>query len=218
MDGVLLDSEEMKLASFRNLFLAYPDKVERIDRYNHANQGIPRRRKIKHVLERILGLPADPDEVEALAERYGRLVMSKMDGVALLPGVRDFLQQPGFRFFVNSSAPIEEIEVILEKKEVRASFEEVFGFPATKREVLEALGKRFGKGRVVFFGDAPSDLEAARSVGVPFVGVDGERGDNSPFAGIKIPTLRDFTDPGLTIHLERIAVSSTDRETHSGSL
>jgi beta-phosphoglucomutase-like phosphatase (HAD superfamily) len=84
--------------------------------------------------------------------------------------------------------------------------------------VLESLGKRFGKDGVVFFGDAPSDLEAARGAGVHFIGVDGERGGDSPFARTGIPSVRDFTDPGLSFHLEKISVSSADRETHSGSL
>ncbi len=67
---------------------------------------------------------------------------------------------------------------------------------AAQARALEAHGQtRFA--RVVSIGDAPWDVQAARRLGLPFIGVQAHRGAVALEAWGASHVLRDFTDVDL---------------------
>jgi phosphoglycolate phosphatase-like HAD superfamily hydrolase len=171
MDGVVLDSESAKIAAFKNLFMRFPDKIDEIDAYNRRNRGIPRKQKFEFVIKEILRHSLEDCPIEPFNMQYSSEVMKEMKLVPLIAGVENFLQTEGTSFFLNSSAPQSEIVEILNMKGLTHFFDEIYGYPRAKAEVLESLKSEFGEDRITFFGDALADYEAATRAGVRFVGV-----------------------------------------------
>jgi beta-phosphoglucomutase-like phosphatase (HAD superfamily) len=193
MDGVILDSEAVKKAAFRQLFAAYPQQQDQIDAYNCQNRGIPRGKKFEYVIEHFLKLPIDSVFLQSLHEQYSHEVMQQMETVELVAGIPQFLQLDEFVFYLNSSAPIDEIKRILQGKRIWHHFRQIFGYPSSKAQVLQDL-KQMANGRhLLFFGDAPADYEAAKMADIPFVAVCTTSNpffDNLP----DVPVIRDFAN------------------------
>ena len=194
MDGVILDSEEIKISCFSDLFRDFPRQLEAIDQFNREYRGIPRRKKFVHILKNILHEEPSETRLQNLHSRYSETVLKKMKGVSLITGVDELLKTPGISFFANSAAPVEEVRLILGWKGILSEFDDVYGFPNSKLETLQALQQRWSSQEMVFFGDALADYEAARIAGVPFVGVCGGRED-TPLHSLDVPIIRDFTEP-----------------------
>ena len=77
-----------------------------------------------------------------------------------------------YDFFISTGTPEEEIKIILEIKGLSKYFREVHGSPGKKPDHVKGILERFGydKSEVVFIGDAPTDIEAARKNGITFIG------------------------------------------------
>lgn len=210
MDGVVLDSESIKLAAFHDLFADYPDHLEAIDQYNRQQRGVPRRQKFDYVLSQIIHLPPGPEILDKLSEQYSQHIRAQMLQAPLVSGVAEFLNQPEFSFYLNSSAPLDEIEQVLAIKGIRQFFKQAFGYPAAKREVLAQLGQDYSPGHVTFFGDALADFEAAQVAGVDFVGVCLDS-DSCVFTSLGVPIIRDFSDLPSVIRLIKGAENGISR-------
>ncbi|WP_407540045.1 HAD hydrolase-like protein [Deinococcus radiomollis] len=190
MDGVLFDSEEVKIWCFRAAFepLGLPSEhLAAIDAANRSQRGIPREQKIRLLLgEFAAHLPPHAAYTE-VTERYRHLLEQELPRCPPLPGLRGFLTSVPASRHVCSSAPAEEIRSNLRRHTLTAFFDSVNGYPDSKATTLDRL-RRLGP--VIFFGDAPADLEAARQTGTTFVAVN-------PSVHLKsqVPEwLEDFTD------------------------
>jgi phosphoglycolate phosphatase-like HAD superfamily hydrolase len=199
MDGVVLDSESVKIAAFASLFAAYPAQLPTIDQYNRAHRGVPRREKFIHVLTAILGLPAEESDLRRLGERYAAVLANALVDVPLVQGIDQFLQRDDFSFFLNSAAPLAEIEKLMQEKGLAHYFQAMYGYPSQKTEVLQQLKTQHSEQPFLFFGDGWADYEAAQSAGVLFIGVD----TNSlcTFTQVDIPLINDFSNLDQVIKL-----------------
>ncbi len=192
MDGVVFDSELAKISAFKNLFAAHVDRLEEIDQYNRQNRGIPRQHKFEHVITKILQLPLEQGLIRSLNVQYSEVVMQEIQKTPLLRGMEAFLKSESCKFFLNSSAPRTEIMQILQQRGLTTSFQEIFGYPLSKTEVLLNLKKQLPADRITFFGDALADYEAANASHVRFIGVDVHHSE--VFDSLNIPVIADFSD------------------------
>lgn len=194
MDGVLIDSEPVKLAAFAEAVadVCGPDEaaLRAVAAYNAASRGVPRDQKIAHVLREILGTPQDL--LPAVAARYADKLATRLPSCPPIRGVADFLATVDAQFHVASSAPVAEIRANLERLGLLHHFSTISGHPLTKAEVLAGLRRSYPAAEIVFFGDAPADLEAARGAGVKFVAVNPHPA-LLPLVDCWVP---DFTDGG----------------------
>jgi len=173
-DGVLIDSEPVKRASFEAA-VAETCRLDEaalagVSTYNAASRGVPRDQKIAHVLRDILKLPESL--APAVAACYARKLAAGLPSCAPVRGVSAFLSAVDARFYVASSAPEPEIRSNLERHDLLCHFAGIFGHPLTKAAVLSYLRRAHAGADVVFFGDAVADLEAAEGAGVRFVAVN----------------------------------------------
>jgi phosphoglycolate phosphatase-like HAD superfamily hydrolase len=174
LDGVLVDSEPVKLRSFaeacRDVWRLSDDELQTINAYNARQRGVPRRQKFEFV-HRHLVMRGDNSSVTRVIERYGELLEQRLPAVSLLPGVREFLETVPGRRFVLSAAPEDEVTTQLVRHRIDGYFEALFASAASKADTLRLIAKAVD-GPLVFFGDAPSDQAAAVATGLRFVPVN----------------------------------------------
>lgn len=170
-DGVILDSEEVKIKTFLSLFKNYPNHYEKIDEYNKANRGISRFVKFDFIYQNILRAPFSEKDSKILGEKYSKLLNEKMIHANLVKGIENFLKKQTVLLFIASSAPSEEIEKITKKKNIKKHFKKIYGHPILKEDAIKKILIDFQlkSEEVLFFGDAEADLEAAVNTKVDFV-------------------------------------------------
>ena len=190
MDGVLFDTEAVKIGAFRDAFTPLcgdAAQLERIAAYNATHRGVPRSEKIRHILAAVLDEPA-AREVEVGAH-YAVLLEERLRNCVPINGLPEFLARIGATCYVVSSAPVDEIRSNLHRHDLAEAFHGVFGHPWSKADALSEITARHRGTRVLFFGDAPVDRDAAAAAGVAFAAIN----PNNALAGTACETFDDFT-------------------------
>jgi len=102
------------------------------------------------------------------------LVLHKVIESPYVIGAYDFISSNFLKydFYISTGTPYNEIETILEKKNLRAFFKEVYGSPEKKDIHVQKILKKhnYNRNEVVFIGDAITDRDAARNNGIKFIG------------------------------------------------
>ena len=213
LDGVLVDSESVKLRSFteacRDVWRLSDDELQTIQAYNARQRGVPRRQKFEFV-HRHLVMRGDNASVARVLDRYGELLEQRLPAVPLLPGVRAFLETVPGRRFVLSAAPEDEVTTQLIRHGIDAAFEALFASAVGKADTLRRICAAV-EGPLVLFGDAPSDQAAAVATGVRFVAVN----PNDHLRPHVADWVADFTDVPSIRRLASIPVDLTVSPTRS---
>lgn len=196
-DGVIVESVEIKNLAFGELFRAdYPEYVDEILRFQLENVGLSRLAKFPRIFEEILGRPFPDGELGRLDREFSQLVFDGVLHCPLVPGAERFLarRSPRCPLYVASATPEPEVRALVEQRGLAGHFRGVYGAPASKAEILRWIlaGSGLEPGAALFVGDAVNDLNAARAVGMPFVG-RVPAGGESPFPPDEgIPLVEDL--------------------------
>ena len=176
-DGVLADSVEVKTTAFARLYEPYgADIVSRVVSHHRDHGGMPRFEKFRIYHREFVGEPLDEPGVVALADAFSKLVKQAVIAAPEIPGARAALQNfcnAGKLCALNTGTPEQEIIDIVERRSLADYFVKILGAPASKNENLEKIIRDCAvpAERTAFFGDARSDLDAANSLGVEFIGI-----------------------------------------------
>lgn len=176
-DGVLADSVEVKAGAFSDLFKDHGPEIQaRVADHHRTHGGMTRKEKFCHYHERFLGQPLDRQDMTDLCRRFSLLVRDKVIAAREIPGAGRLLTRcttVGIPCFVNSAAPDDELKTILEGRGMAGRFQAALGSNRSKAENLEWILRSRGltPGACLFFGDAASDLMAARLCRVDFIGI-----------------------------------------------
>lgn len=172
-DGVILESADIKTAGLVEAFSDYPQHGEAIRAYDRAHMGLSRHAKVEGIYREVLGIPRAEAERTSRAEAFTRFTLDRVLSCPFVPGALEVLQSLDSRCmaFIASGTPHEELEVVVGHREIRGYFEEVWGSPATKVEIVSDILARHGldSGEVLFVGDSLTDYAAATEAGVPFL-------------------------------------------------
>jgi len=176
-DGVIVDSVNVKADAFYALYESYGEDVAQKVRQHHiSNGGMSRFDKIKLYHEQFLGKQLDSDEFNFLCQEFSNLVTNKVISSPSIAGVISFLkycQNNNKVCIINSATPLEELIYIVEMRGLSHYFSGIYGSPTSKVEnlnnILEDVNVSLDES--VFFGDAATDFESAKSVNMDFVGV-----------------------------------------------
>lgn len=173
LDGVIIESAEIKTRAFEVLFAGYPDKLPEIISYHQKNAGISRYLKFRYFYERVLGQELSGQEEAQLGRRFSQVALKEILEAPFVPGAIEFLSQNRNRYclFVASGTPDGELQDILEHRQLSQFFLEAHGAPREKADIVEDILDRysFQREEVVFVGDAESDRAAAERAGIPFI-------------------------------------------------
>jgi beta-phosphoglucomutase-like phosphatase (HAD superfamily) len=189
MDGVLLDSEHIKLTAWSRAVAEVLNPtlsdLEVLNRYNRRARGIPRITKFEYVLHY---LGAHRSQLGSLLDRYELLLADRMIELKPMPGAIEFVSAwPGRRWVV-SSAPSANIAGLVSRAGF-PPFDRVCGYPTTKVAALSAARRL---GTTVYFGDAAADRDAALVADVAFVAIGAVDIDARDLArGISLGDLED---------------------------
>lgn len=175
-DGVIVDSVQLKVDAFREMYLAHgSDIADRVEAYQRYHGGMARMQKFRYFEAELLGRPADDARIDALCATYSDLVEEKVTSCPLVPGAVEFLEKwsASIPFYIISGTPEAELQRITERRGLARHFVEVRGSPLGKGEALRHFLSSGGHypGRTAMIGDAITDYDAAIETGVPFIGV-----------------------------------------------
>ncbi|MEL6674102.1 MAG: HAD family hydrolase [Bacteroidota bacterium] len=188
-DGVIVDTEGIKLQVFLDMFADYPDQRSEIETYLATSQGLARELRFRHIFGQILFLP----QAEEKAQQFTRLSEEKLEGplreAPLIPGIRQFMEEAPCPMYVCSRALPNEVKAHLHGHHLMGLLEDWYAYPAIKSQVLEDIKRSHPEAAVVFFGDTLLDWEASQKASVGFIGLGG--GFSSD---VNFPLIPDFQD------------------------
>lgn len=193
-DGTIVESVGIKDRAFEILFKEYPDHLDNIMEYHLANNATVRFDKFKHITENILNQEYNENTKRILSNRFSKLVFKRIVECPYVQGAEDFLNYfyGKVPLYLASASPATELEKILEAKDLKKYFNDVYAIPWVKMDVIQDILKRKNilPEEAVFIGDAFEDYEAARLTDVFFIG----RNSNKSFHGADIPVYKNMFD------------------------
>ncbi|MCK5636085.1 MAG: HAD family hydrolase [Thermoplasmatales archaeon] len=196
-DGVLCECMNVKTEAFAELFKPFGEEiVNKVVEHHIENGGISRYHKIRLYYEDFLGKPITKDKVNEIANEFSKLVVEKVIASDYVKGAKEFLEKyyQKIDLYVISGTPQEELDLVVDERNMRKYFKGVFGTPTVKpvhfRRIISE--NNYDIGKVVYIGDSLSDMKNAQEVNVPFLGRITE--ENEGFFPENIPTISDFND------------------------
>lgn len=176
-DGVILDSVDVKTRAYTELFRPFGPEAEKaaVD-YHLANGGLSRFKKFEYIFKHVLKQPVSEKELEKMGQDFSDLALKGVLESPFIPGALETLKElkeKNIPAFVVSGTPDEEIKYIVKKKGLEEYFKEVHGSPRAKAEIVLDILRRYScnADKCLFIGDAMSDYQAAKIVGLAFFGV-----------------------------------------------
>ena len=195
-DGVVLESEEMKVAAFLQLLPQEPQKLEKIRVYITANAGLPRHEKLRHIFDEMLRQPFSAADEAAFSRRYGAAIEGPYHACPLVPGAKELLETYASRcpLFLVSGTPEDELRAAIAAHGLTAFFASIFGSPTDKTFLCADILRRWrlDPSRAIMVGDSYYDMKAARANGIPFIG--RLRPGGVTFQGFGVPTAEDLSE------------------------
>lgn len=175
-DGVICDSVNIKTLAFSKMYEIYGnDIVNKVVDYHHKNGGISRIKKIEYFHKYFLNVNLTVSEINELANEFSDLVIGSVIKSNYIEGAYDFIKGNKEKYlqFICTGTPKEEIDIILKERNISHFFNDVFGSPISKKEIiLSIIGKyNLNRNDLVFIGDSLTDYNAANEVGLDFIGI-----------------------------------------------
>ena len=173
-DGVLVESVDIKTRAYARLFGEYGEGVvSRVVDYHLMNGGVSRFVKFRTIYSEILNKPLSEKRFQSLCDEFSNIVVNEVVAAPWVEGAREFLENNKNRylFFIVSGTPQDELRSIIRRREMDQYFCEVLGSPKNKKTLLEGALSRLKlfPEETVFVGDAETDWNAAKELGVTFL-------------------------------------------------
>ncbi len=173
-DGIILETNRIKLNGFLHLFRDYPLKIRRRIRDLHLNNGgVSRFKKFRIIYHEFLKAPLIPKEEKRLGEEFSSYCFQQVLKAPYVKGIKVFLNWAYRRYnlFIVSATPEAEIREIVKRRKLNKFFKSVYGSPHPKEALCRKIIKKnkFKKEDVLFIGDSLSDLRGAEANQVDFV-------------------------------------------------
>lgn len=172
-DGVLLDSNRVKTAAFRQVTLVYGhDVAETFVDYHVRNGGVSRYKKFEHLFSSLLQRPPAPGEMESMLEAYALAVREGLLSCPQVEGLQRLRHHlPMTRWLVVSGGDQAELRSVFAARGLAPLFDGgIHGSPIAKDAILAREIEQGGIRRpALFIGDSRFDHVCAREAGLDFV-------------------------------------------------
>jgi beta-phosphoglucomutase len=203
VDGTLVDTAELH-------FQAWSRLAGDVDKpFTRADFAATFGRRNPEIIHQVFGTHYSDDEVADLGRRKEEFYRAAArQGVELLPGARALLEglhAAGFRQAIGSSAPLENLDLILSLTDTRRFFDAIVSAEDTQRgkpdpQVFLVAAAKLGvpPARCVVMEDAVAGVQAARAggmkcVAVRFVGHHPESALAAAGADLVVPSLEQVS-------------------------
>ena len=129
--------------------------------------------KIKYYHKTFLNIALTKKEIIELADRFSKLVIDKVIEAPFVPGVIEFIENnfKKYKLFISTGTPNDEINHILDKRNIRDYFTAVYGSPENKSRHINHLRDQYKlrSTELLFIGDSMTDLDAAIKHNIQFL-------------------------------------------------
>lgn len=174
-DGVILESASIKTDAFAAIAQDYPnEQADAFVKYHMSHMGISRHVKFRYFIEEILGEPYSDEKEQILADKFSDIVFERVMHCDFVPGAKEFLENnyQQYELYIATGTPGEEIMQIIKGRNLQKYFKRVYGTPMKKEEIVDTIMEQYGYSakEIVFVGDAGTDLKAAESRDLYFIG------------------------------------------------
>ncbi len=174
-DGVIVESNEVKVEAFRRMYEPYgAGVVEQVVAEHLRHEGVSRVVKLRRFHSEFLGIELDDDGLAELAQAYSEMVEDVVVGCDGVPGAVEALEAWAGHcpLYVVSGTPQEELRRIAERRGLSGYFRTVYGSPRVKTDIVGTELAEIGvsPGRALFVGDSTTDFDCAQAVGTHFLG------------------------------------------------
>lgn len=182
-DGVILQSAALKTRAFAAIYQgADPRLLAEVLEYVERNGGVTRADKFAHIERTFFGREGGATDVARLAGMFRARVFDAVIASPFVPGAQRLLELafPVIDLHVVSGTPHDELVEIVTRRGLARWFASVHGAPPAKRTAFEAIlrERSYASGEVLAIGDAPTEYEAARELGIAFLAVVPEGAPN----------------------------------------
>ena len=195
-DGVLVESNEIRINGFKELFAEFPNEATtRLIEFCRKNGGMPRYQKIRHFFNDILQKPIADNQVNDYAIKYSKLVYQSVVGAPYVDGATDFLEKfkEEYRFAIVSGSDQNELRRICKERKIEPYFNEILGSPTDKTENIDNLLQSMNwlNQECIYIGDSYNDYKAASNQGIFFLGRNSNLFD---WSDIQIDHIKDISE------------------------
>tara|TARA_Y100000590_G_scaffold211779_2_gene239991 strand:- start:12089 stop:12727 length:639 start_codon:yes stop_codon:yes gene_type:complete len=177
-DGTISDSIDIKTQAFAELYKPYGSEiVDKVVDYHIANGGVSRFEKIKYFHKQFLNKNLRPEKILEISNSFSKLVIKNVIIAPYITGAYEFIStNHGYRMFISTATPQDEIITILTEKKIIKYFDIVLGSPTSKSQHIKIIIKQFkySSNELVYIGDSLSDQEAAEDNKTYFIAIDNE--------------------------------------------
>jgi len=195
-DGVLVESVDVKTEAFAQMFKDKGQEiVSKVVEYHLAHGGVSRFEKFKYFYKNFLKEELSEVKLKDLCDKFSDIVVNRVVSAPWVKGAKEFLEnyKDKYDFFIASGTPENEIREIVKQRQISSFFRAVYGSPETKDQITARILSNYKLNpiEVLFVGDAPSDLKAARTHGIRFIARVNSCGYN-PFNDVDFPIIHDL--------------------------
>ena len=173
VDGVLIDSIDVKGDVFVEIFADFPNSREQVLAFHQAHGGLTREIKIRKLLELLSNESPSDSEVSDRVNLFASLAVGRVIQAPEIPGTHAFLQEWSARcpFYAVSATPDKELQQIMVARGLLPFFRKVRGWPPEKSGLIsqEIASGGFEVSRCLLVGDSDEDYQAAKRASVPFI-------------------------------------------------
>lgn len=196
-DGVVLNSNQLKIDAMQSALESTIDDLDKVKTcvdYFRNNFGQSRFHHIDVFIEQFLELDiAIQNKVKKnILEEYSAQCKSLYLQSDITPGFINFISQLNGKKYIASGSEQQELREVFEERGLNVYFDEIYGSPTKKSDLVANILKSNNSENAVMFGDAISDLGASQInkiefiAYIPFSNVPVELAKRSHIANFKV--------------------------------
>ena len=212
-DGVLLDSTELTISAFGELYAEHGDEVRgMVDAYQRAHPGEARHERIAMFHRSLLGEELTRAEIEAECDRLADIIGDEIVDCPLMPDIAEtlaVLNARGIACHMVSNIPPDEIATTVMRKGISPYFGSIHGAPLSRDINCEAIfaTHRAERARCLFVGNTMADYRCASNIGAHFIGIGDYAASPFPFGTVVVERLGEVFLEIATAHLGRATIA-----------
>lgn len=173
-DGVILDSNQLKISAMKQALLSVtndPDTIENCINYFKNNFGKSRFHHVEYFLSNLISHPLyeKASWKEKILESYSEQCVSLYLSSNITDNFVTFLNSLNGQFYVASGSEQEELRSTFKSKGLDHFFNNIFGSPTSKSDIIKNILSNEESSNAVMFGDSVSDFEAAKDNDIDFI-------------------------------------------------
>ncbi len=175
-DGVIVDSEQIRINGFKKIFQNQPDNlVDKLIDYHIKNGGISRYEKIKWFYRNFLDKEINEFELNSIADEFKNIMIKEMINPKIIicetfEFIKKFYKEKPLSII--SGSDHKELNIICKSLNLSKYFKSIEGSPIKKVDLISNFISRnkYINNRILYIGDSLIDLKCSRQNNIKFFG------------------------------------------------